>query len=115
MSGGERMWDMDPTVRLPENLRKLAIIDDGFVEDQAWLERALDTALALEPKTAALPQLRASVAAGSPGCLEWSTEITGMLLAVALVNALSRAVAAAPEVVTALGYDIADAGRTNDH
>ena len=94
---------MDPTARFPENLRKLAIIEDGFVEDQAWLERALDTALALDPKTAALPQLGAPVAAGSPGCLEWS---------IALVNALSRVVAAAPELVTALGYDIADAGRT---
>ncbi len=72
MSGGERMWGMDPTARFPENLRRLAIIEDGFLEDQAWLGRALDTALALDHKTAALRQLGASVAAGSPGAL-WLT------------------------------------------
>ena len=74
MSGGERMWGMDPTARSQENLRRLALIDGGFVEDQARLGLALDTTLALDPKTAALLQVGASVAAGSPGVyLEWST------------------------------------------
>jgi alkylhydroperoxidase/carboxymuconolactone decarboxylase family protein YurZ len=106
---------MDPTAKFQENLRRLAMIDDGFVEDQARLGLALDTASALDPKTAALLQLGASVAAGSPGvCLEWSTtralaagasedEIADVLLAIAPVTGLGRVVAAAPEVATAPG------------
>jgi 4-carboxymuconolactone decarboxylase len=109
---------MGQTVRFQETLRRLAMIDEGFVEDQAGL--GLDPAgkSALDPKTAALLQVAASVAIGSPAvCLEWSTgralaagasedEITGVLLAIAPVAGLGRVVAAAPEVATALGYDI---------
>jgi alkylhydroperoxidase/carboxymuconolactone decarboxylase family protein YurZ len=50
-------------------------------------------------------------------CLEWSTgralaagatedEIADVLLAIAPVTGLSRIVAAAPELATALGYDV---------
>jgi hypothetical protein len=58
------------------------------------------------------------VATGSPGvCLEWSTgralaagaaedEIANALLAIVQVAGLGRVVAAAPDVATALGYDI---------
>jgi 4-carboxymuconolactone decarboxylase len=109
---------MNQTVRFQEILRKLAMIDEGFVEDQAGL--GLDPAgkSALDPKTAALLQVAVCVALGSPAvCLEWSTgralaagasedEITGVLLAIAPVAGLGRVVAAAPEVATALGYDI---------
>jgi 4-carboxymuconolactone decarboxylase len=109
---------MGQTVRFQEILRKLAMIDDGFVEDQAGL--GLDPAgkSALDPKTTALLQVAVSVAIGSPAvCLQWSTsravaagasedEITGVLLAIAPVAGLGRVVAAAPEVATALGYDI---------
>jgi hypothetical protein len=53
-------------------------------------------------------------------CLEWSTgralatgaseeEIAGVLLAIAPIAGLGRVVAAAPDVATALGYDIAAA------
>ena len=53
-------------------------------------------------------------------CLEWSTgralaagatedEIADVLLAIAPVAGLGRVVAAAPDVATALGYDIAAA------
>jgi 4-carboxymuconolactone decarboxylase len=61
------------------------------------------------------------VAVGSPAvCLEWAAtramaagasedEITGVLLAIAPVCGLSRVVCAAPEVATALGYDVAAA------
>ena len=42
-------------------------------------------------------------------------DITNVLLGDPPVNALERVVAAAPELVTALGYDVTDAGRTNDH
>ncbi|MGE5292523.1 MAG: hypothetical protein ACM3ML_36100 [Micromonosporaceae bacterium] len=117
-SGGERMWGMDPTARFPENLRRLAIIEDGLVDDQAWLGRALATALALDPKTAALRQLGASVAVGSPvftGGGRQRIRHHQRAVGRSPVNALARVVAAAPELVTALGYDVADAGRTNDH
>jgi 4-carboxymuconolactone decarboxylase len=62
-----------------------------------------------------------SVAIGSPAvCLEWSAaralaagatenEIADVLLAIAPVAGLGRVVAAAPDVATALGYDIAAA------
>ena len=43
---------MDPTARFQENLRRLAMIDDGFIEGRARLGLALDTALALDSKTA---------------------------------------------------------------
>ena len=127
-SDSERMWGMNPTARFQENLRRLAMIDNSFVEDQARLGLALDTTPALDPKTAALLQLAALVAAGSPGvCLEWSTtralaagatedEITGVLLAIAPVAGLARVVAAGPEVAIALGYDIEAAlAEPNDH
>ncbi|HEY1344041.1 MAG TPA: carboxymuconolactone decarboxylase family protein [Streptosporangiaceae bacterium] len=109
---------MGQTVRFQETLRRLAMIDEGFVEDQAGL--GLDPAgkTALDPKTAALLQVGVLVALGSSAvCLEWSTgralaagasedEITGVLLAIAPVAGLGRVVAAAPEVAIALGYDI---------
>ena len=73
---------------------------------------------ALHPKTAALLQLGASVASGAPPiCVEWSAgralaagatdeEIADTLLAIAPVTGLGRVVCAAPDVATALGYDI---------
>jgi 4-carboxymuconolactone decarboxylase len=106
---------MGQTVTFQETLRRLAMIDEGFVEDQAGL--GLDPAgkSTLDPKTIALLQVAVSVALGSPAvCLEWSTgralaagagedEITDVLLAIAPVAGLGRVVAAAPEVATALG------------
>jgi len=117
--GGRR--DVGRTVRFQETLRRLAMIDEGFVEDQAGLGLGIAAALTLDPKTAALLQLAASVALGSPAvCLEWSTgralaagasedEIADVLLAIAPVAGLGRIVSAAPDVATALGYDIAAA------
>jgi alkylhydroperoxidase/carboxymuconolactone decarboxylase family protein YurZ len=105
-------------VRFQETLRRLAMIDEGFVQDEAGLGLGVAGIPALDPKTAALLQVGASVAIGSPAvCLEWSAgralaagasedEIAGVLLAVAPVAGLARVVAAAPEVATALGYDI---------
>ena len=107
---------MNQTVRFQEILRRLAIIDEGFVEDQAGL--GLPASQCLDPKAAALVRVGALVAIGSPGvCLEWSTtwalaqgatedEITGVLLAIAPVAGLSRVTAAAPDVAAALGYDV---------
>jgi 4-carboxymuconolactone decarboxylase len=67
---------------------------------------------------AALLVVGAAVAIGSSAvCLEWSTtralaagaskdEITDVLLAIAPVAGLGRIVSAAPDLATALGYDI---------
>jgi 4-carboxymuconolactone decarboxylase len=112
---------MGQAVRFHETLRRLAMIDEGFVEDQAGLGLDPAAASALDPKTAALLHVGVSVAIGSPAvCLEWSTgralaagateeEIADVLLAIAPVAGLGRIVAAAPDVAIALGYDIAAA------
>ena len=90
-------------------------------EDQAGIGLGQAWTLALDPKTASLLQLGASVALGSPAvCVQWSTgralaagatddEIADVLLAIVPVVGLSRVVCAAPDVATALGYDIAAA------
>ena len=120
MLNGERRY-MGQTVRFQETLRRLAMIDEGFVEDEAGLGLGLAAASALDPKTAALLQVGVSVAIGSSAvCLEWSAgramaagasedEIADVLLAIAPVAGLGRVVAAAPDVATALGYDVAAA------
>jgi 4-carboxymuconolactone decarboxylase len=112
---------MSQTARFQETLRRLAMIDEAFVEDQAGLRLVPAGGLTLDPKTAALLQLGVSVAIGSPAvCIEWSTgqamaagatddEIADVLLAIAPVAGLGRVVCAAPDVATALGYDIAAA------
>jgi 4-carboxymuconolactone decarboxylase len=112
---------MGQTVRFQETLRRLAMIDEAFVEDQAGIGLGQAWTLALDPKTASLLQLGASVALGSPAvCVEWSAgralaagatddEIADVLLAIVPVVGLSRVVCAAPDVATALGYDIAAA------
>ena len=93
---------MGQSVRFQETLRRLAMIDEGFVEDQAAL--GLDTAAAstLDAKTVALVQVGVLVAIGSPAvCLEWSAgralaagasedQIADVLLAIAAVAGLGR-------------------------
>jgi alkylhydroperoxidase/carboxymuconolactone decarboxylase family protein YurZ len=102
------------------------MIDEGFVENEAGLGLGLGKTSALDPRTAALLQVGVSVAIGSPAvCLEWSAtralaagatddEIADVLLAIAPVAGLSRIVAAAPEIATALGYDIGAALEETD-
>jgi 4-carboxymuconolactone decarboxylase len=114
--GGRRC--VGQTVRFQETLRRLAMIEEGFVEDEARLGLGPVSASALDPKTAALLQVGACVAIGSSAvCLEWSTgralaaganedEIADVLLAIAPVTGLGRVVTAAPGVATALDYDI---------
>jgi 4-carboxymuconolactone decarboxylase len=109
---------MSQTMRFQETLRRLAMIDEGFVEDQAGLGMGLARTPTLHPKTAALLQLGASVATGAPPvCVGWSTgralaagatdeEIAEALLVIAPVTGLGRVVCAAPDVAAALGYDI---------
>ena len=117
---------MGQTARFQEFLRRLAMIDEAFVRDQAGLGLGPAGTGALDVRTASLLQLGVSVALGSPGvCLEWCTsralaagatedEIADVLLAIAPVAGLGRVVAAAPEVATALGYDIQAALEESD-
>ena len=117
---------MGQTARFQERLRRLAMIDEGFVEDEAGLVLGLAKSAALDPRTAALLRVAVSVAIGSPAvCLEWSAsralaagatedEIAGVLLAIAPAAGLGRVVCAAPDVAIALGYDIAAALEETD-
>ena len=60
-------------MRFQEILRRLAIVDEGFVDDQAGLGLGLRGAWVLDPETAALVRVGALAAIGSPEvCLEWS-------------------------------------------
>ncbi len=116
---------MDRTVRFQEILRRLAIIDEGFVEGHARI--GLGPPASLDPKIAALVQVGALVAIGSPGVsLEWGTtralaagasedEVTDVLLAIAPVAGLGRVTGAVPDVAAALGYDVEAALADPDH
>ena len=119
---------MGATARFRETLRRLAMIDEGFVEDDAGLGLGQVAASALDPKTVALLRVGASVAIGSSAvCLEWSAgralaagasedEIADVLLAVIPVAGLGRIVSAAPDLASALGYDIwAALEKPDDH
>src|SRR5262245_60548441 len=93
---GERR-SMSQTARFQETLRKLAMVDEGFVTDQAGLALGSAAASALDAKTATLLQVGVSVTIGpSPVCLQWSVaramaagatedEIADVLLAIAPV------------------------------
>jgi len=107
---------MGQTARFQETLRRLAIFDERLVGAGSRPGPA-DTP-ALDAKTTALLQVAASVAIGSSAvCLQWSTtralaagatkdEIADVLLVIAAVAGLGRVVSAAPDVATALEYDI---------
>jgi alkylhydroperoxidase/carboxymuconolactone decarboxylase family protein YurZ len=109
---------MGQAVRYQEILRRLAIVDEEFVGDQAGLALGLPGARVLDPRTAALVRVGVLAAIGAPEvCLDWSSscalaagatedEITGVLLAIAPVIGLGRMVGAASGVAGALGYDI---------
>ena len=62
------------TVRYQEILRRLAVVDEGFVGDQAWLVLGPPGVRVLDAKTAALVRVGVLVAIGAPEvCLEWSS------------------------------------------
>ena len=112
---------MAQTARFQETLRKLAMIEESFIAGEAGLGLDLAATSALDPKTVTLLRVGACVAIGSPGvCLQWAAgramaagasedEIADVLLAITPVAGLGRIVSAAPDVATALGYDVADA------
>jgi alkylhydroperoxidase/carboxymuconolactone decarboxylase family protein YurZ len=107
---------MGQTASFQEILRRLAIMDECTVQGLAGLGRIGPRIM--DPKTAALVQMGALVATGSPAvCLEWGTsralaagatedEITDVLLAVAPAAGLGRVVAATVGVADGLGYDV---------
>jgi hypothetical protein len=65
---------MSQRAKFEETLRRLAMIDEGFVEDEVGLGIDPAATSALDPKTTAMLQVGASVAIGSPAVrLEWST------------------------------------------
>jgi len=109
---------MGQTARFQEILRRLAIMDEGIVQDQAGLGLGQAGPWVMDPKTAALVQMGALVAIGSPAvCLEWGVsralaagatedEITDVLLAVAPAAGLGRVVGATVGVADGLGYDV---------
>src|ERR1019366_5078201 len=68
--GGERSC-MGQTVRFEGILRRLAMIDEGFVEDEAGLGLGLAGTLTLDPKTAALLQVGYPWPSGHQRCA-WS-------------------------------------------
>ena len=112
---------MSQVARFQETLRRLAMIDEGFIRDEAGLALGSAATSALDPKTARLLEVAASVTLGpSPVCLQWSVaramaagatedEIADVLLAIAPVTGLGRVAAAAPDMAIALGYDVAAA------
>jgi len=112
---------MSQTTRFQETLRRLSMVDERFVEGEVGLALRLDEASSLDAKTRELVRVSSAVAIGSPAvCLEWiatramaagasEDEIADVMLAIAPVVGLSRVVAAAPDVATALGYDAAGA------
>jgi len=122
---GERR-SMTQTARFQETLRKLAMIDEGFIKDEAGLVLGSAATSALGSKTVTLLQVGESVTVGqSPVCLQWSVsramaagatedEISDVLLAIAPVTGLGRIAAAAPDVAIALGYDVAAALEERD-
>ena len=64
---------MDQTLRFQEILRKLSMIDEGFIERETRIGLSLAGTSALDVKTAALLRVGASVATGSSAaCLHWS-------------------------------------------
>src|SRR5690349_23709560 len=110
---------MSQTAGFQETLRRLAIFDEGLAGTRFGPHLTGPTAL--DGKTVALLQVAVSVAIGSSAvCLQWSTaralaagatkeEITDVLLAIIPVAGLARIVSAAPEIATALDYDVESA------
>jgi alkylhydroperoxidase/carboxymuconolactone decarboxylase family protein YurZ len=102
-----------------ERLRCLGINDASFAEP--GVGEAGVVSVELDPKTLALVRLAALVAAGGAvpsygaqadaavNAGATAAEIVDVLIAVIPVVGLPRAVAAAPKLALALGYDIDDA------
>ena len=101
-----------------QRLRELAVRDDALVAGLLANETSNARACGLDPKTHALVRLTATIAVeGPPSSYQHAVdcalatgasrdEITGTLLAVVSLTGVPRAVAAAPKLGLALGYDV---------
>jgi 4-carboxymuconolactone decarboxylase len=102
-------------------LRGLALNDEAVLAPLLSARFDADEHSGLNAKTCALVRLAAVVVLGAPPVTyQWATqvalaagatddEIVGTLIAVAPVPGVTRAVAAAPELAIALGYDVDEA------
>jgi alkylhydroperoxidase/carboxymuconolactone decarboxylase family protein YurZ len=100
-----------------QHLRRLAVHDDALVGLLLGDQNAL-SASALDPKTAALARVAATVAVdAAPSSFQHAVslalavgatcaEIVATLEAVAPVTGAARVVSSAPKVALALGYDV---------
>ena len=113
---------MGQTVRFQDTLRRLAMIDESFVQDSArlGLDLARDNGAGSQDRCAAAS--RGVVWPSGPRPYAWNgaragrwrrarpaAEIADVLLAIAPMAGLGRVVSATPGVATALDYDIAAA------
>jgi len=65
---------MSQAMRFRGILRRLAIVDEGFVGDQAGLVLGAPGVRGLDPRTAALVRVGVLAAIGAPKvCLEWGS------------------------------------------
>jgi 4-carboxymuconolactone decarboxylase len=104
-----------------EKLRSLTVNDEAFVEAVIGVELENAEATGLDRKTYALVRLGALLALdAAPPSYQWIAaealdagasvdEIVGTLIAVAPTIGICRAVAAAPELGLAIGYDVGSA------
>ena len=87
---------MGQTPDFRDTLRKLAMVDEGFVEDQARL--------GLDPASTSAWEVWEG--RRRPGCGCVKDEVADVLLVIAPLAGLGRVVCAAPDLAIALGYDI---------
>jgi 4-carboxymuconolactone decarboxylase len=111
-----------------EQLRRLALHDEKFIESVLAMNLKDCEACGLGPKTHALIRLGALLALGAaPVSYHWTVaaaldagataeEILGTLIAVAPISGVARVVLATPDVALSMGYDL-DAAfeELNDH
>jgi 4-carboxymuconolactone decarboxylase len=101
-----------------EQLRRLALHDERFIESVLAMNLQDSDACGLDPKTHALIRLAAVLALGAaPVSYQWTVaaaldagataeEILGTLIAVAPISGIARVVLAIPDVALSMGYDL---------
>lgn len=108
-------------------LTRLATNDEAFIENVLAMQLTNIKASGLDPKTHALARLGALIGVdAAPASYQWNVglalaaavtvdEIVGVLIAVAPMVGIAKAVSAAPELAVAIGYDTDSAlERMND-
>jgi alkylhydroperoxidase/carboxymuconolactone decarboxylase family protein YurZ len=101
-----------------EQLRRLALHDEKFIESVLAMSLGDSDTRGLGPKTHALVRLGALLALGAaPVSYHWTVaaaldagatpeEILGTLIAVAPITGIARIVLATPDVALSIGYDL---------